>query len=95
MKVLKFGGSSVANAENIQKVISVIRDACATDDCMVVLSAMQGTTDALIEAGRAAERGDDGFFERLARSRKGMTPRSKRSLKTGRIRRSRIMLNRQ
>ncbi len=65
MKVIKFGGSSVANAENIEKVIDIIRDADATDDCVVVLSAMQGTTDALIEAGRTAERGDDVFFERL------------------------------
>ena len=65
MKVLKFGGSSVANAENIEKVIEIIRDASAADDCVVVLSAMQGTTDVLIEAGRTAERGDDGFFERL------------------------------
>jgi aspartokinase/homoserine dehydrogenase 1 len=65
MKVLKFGGSSVANAENIEKVIDIIREASAADDCVVVLSAMQGTTDALIEAGRTAELGDDGFFERL------------------------------
>ncbi len=65
MKVLKFGGSSVANAENIEKVIEIVRDANASADCVVVLSAMQGTTDALIEAGRAAERGDDGFVERL------------------------------
>jgi bifunctional aspartokinase / homoserine dehydrogenase 1 len=66
MKVLKFGGSSVANAENIESVIEIIRDANAADDCVVVLSAMQGTTDALIDAGRAAERGDDGFIARLA-----------------------------
>ena len=65
MKVLKFGGSSVANAENIEKVIRIISDANSADDYIVVLSAMQGTTDALIEAGRTAERGDDGFFERL------------------------------
>ena len=66
MKVLKFGGSSVANAENIERVIEIIREASAADDCVVVLSAMQGTTDALIEAGRTAERGDEGFFERLS-----------------------------
>lgn len=65
MKVLKFGGSSVANAENIEKVVGIIRDANAADNCVVVLSAMQGTTDDLIRAGRAAERGDDGFFEVL------------------------------
>ncbi len=66
MKVLKFGGSSVANAENIETVAKIIRAASENNDIAVVVSAMQGTTDALIEAGRAAERGDDGFFEKLA-----------------------------
>src|SRR5436190_6378326 len=65
MKVLKFGGSSVGSVEAIEKVVAVIRDAVADDECAVVLSAMQGTTDALIEAGRTAERGDDGYIEIL------------------------------
>lgn len=66
MKVLKFGGSSVANAENIEKVVEIVKQANADDACVIVLSAMQGTTDALIDAGRTAERGDDGFIARLA-----------------------------
>lgn len=65
MKVLKFGGSSVANAENIEKVIEIVKRAAEDDSCVVVLSAMQGTTDGLIETGRAAERGDDGFIAKL------------------------------
>jgi aspartokinase/homoserine dehydrogenase 1 len=64
MKVLKFGGSSVGRAESIEKVIEIIRSSGA---CAVVLSAMQGTTDSLIEAGRTAERGDDGYIEILSR----------------------------
>lgn len=63
MKVLKFGGSSVANAENIEKVVEIIRK--MDGEAIVVLSAMQGTTDDLIEAGRSAERGDDGFIAKL------------------------------
>ena len=66
MKVLKFGGSSVANAGNIEKVVNIIREASENDTCVVVLSAMQGTTDALIEAGRSAARGDDGYIEILS-----------------------------
>ncbi len=66
MKVLKFGGSSVGNAENIEKVVEIVRQARATDSCAIVLSAMQGTTDALIEAGRSAEKGDDGYIEILS-----------------------------
>lgn len=66
MKVLKFGGSSVANAENIGKVVEIVKSAAAKDQCVVVLSAMQGTTDALIDTGRIAERGDEGFLTRTA-----------------------------
>jgi bifunctional aspartokinase / homoserine dehydrogenase 1 len=66
MKVLKFGGSSVGSAGTIEKVIEIIRSAHVSGPCAVVLSAMQGTTDALIEAGRSAERGDDGYIEILS-----------------------------
>lgn len=66
MKVLKFGGSSVANPENILKVAAIVGSAADAGPCAVVLSAMQGTTDKLIDAGRMAERGDDGFLEKLA-----------------------------
>ncbi len=61
MKVLKFGGSSVGNAENIEKVVQIVQNAIEKDTCVVVLSAMQGTTDALIEVGKTAENGDDSF----------------------------------
>lgn len=61
MKVLKFGGSSVGNAENIGKVIEIVRNAVEKTRCVVVLSAMQGTTDALIETGKLAESGDKSF----------------------------------
>ena len=66
MKVLKFGGSSVGSAATMEKVIEIVREALAEGPCTVVLSAMQGTTDALIEAGRSAERGDDGYIEILS-----------------------------
>jgi len=59
MKVLKFGGSSVANAENIKKVVEIVRK--VEGDAVVVLSAMQGTTDKLIDAGRMAERSDGSY----------------------------------
>lgn len=65
MKVLKFGGSSVANAENIRKVAQIVRAAAADSKSIVVLSALQGTTDTLITAGQMAERGDDGFLEKI------------------------------
>jgi len=65
MRVLKFGGSSVAKAENIEKVVRIIGDTSRRDQCAIVLSAVQTTTDTLIEAGRIAAAGDDGLLEKL------------------------------
>lgn len=61
MKVLKFGGSSVGNAENIGKVIEIVKNAIETDRCVVVLSAMSGTTDGLINIAKLAENHDESF----------------------------------
>ncbi len=65
MKVLKFGGSSVGSAENIARVVGIVAKAIEKDSCAVVLSAMQGATDALIEIAKTAERGDDGFRSQI------------------------------
>ncbi|MBC8375054.1 MAG: aspartate kinase [FCB group bacterium] len=49
-KILKFGGSSVANGESIRQVAAIIENAQNPgDEVFVVLSAMRGVTDALIE----------------------------------------------
>jgi aspartokinase/homoserine dehydrogenase 1 len=42
MIVLKFGGTSVANAENISKTISIVTAAMKKDKLMVVVSALGG-----------------------------------------------------
>ena len=64
MKVMKFGGSSVANAENIKRVGEIVLEADGGRKA-VVLSAMQETTDALMEVGRLAEKGDASFREKI------------------------------
>ena len=46
MKVLKFGGTSVGSAQRIKNVASII---CDGERKIVVLSAMSGTTNALVE----------------------------------------------
>lgn len=46
MKVLKFGGTSVGSPENMRAVIKIITDG---EQKIVVLSAMSGTTNALVE----------------------------------------------
>ncbi len=66
MKVLKFGGTSVGSAAAIESVIDIVRRSAAGSRVAVVLSAMHGTTDLLIDAGRRAEGGDDGYLERIS-----------------------------
>ena len=61
MKVLKFGGSSLADSERIDSACSIIAEAARTERAAVVLSAMKGVTDLLISAARAAEQGSDSF----------------------------------
>ena len=53
MIVMKFGGSSVANAERIRRVAEIIR-AYENERPVVVLSAMGDTTDFLLEAADCA-----------------------------------------
>tara|TARA_B100000767_G_scaffold275429_1_gene312327 strand:- start:57 stop:2495 length:2439 start_codon:yes stop_codon:yes gene_type:complete len=54
MKVLKFGGSSVANSENIQKVLAIVKRESKNEKVAVVVSAFGKTTDQLISAGNKA-----------------------------------------
>ena len=63
MKVLKFGGTSVANAINIKKVISILLNASKSEKIAVVVSALGGTTDTLIEAGELATKKDDKYLD--------------------------------
>lgn len=63
MKVLKFGGSSVANAINIRKVVAIVQN--NTGRQVVVVSALGGVTDLLIKAGTLAEKSDESYKETL------------------------------
>ncbi len=57
VKIMKFGGSSVGDASCIQQVAHIITREYERQPLVVVLSAMKGTTNLLIEAARLAERG--------------------------------------
>lgn len=59
MQVLKFGGSSVANAANMSKVVEIVSSATERDRTILVCSAIGGCTDALIETGRMAASGNE------------------------------------
>ena len=66
MRVLKFGGTSVANANNIKNVINILQQAIELDTkVVVVLSALGGATDDLLEAATLASRGDAIYKEKL------------------------------
>lgn len=65
MQVLKFGGTSVGNAENINKVIAITQQALKKDKVMVVVSALGGTTDVLIDAGKLAAAGNEQYKDKL------------------------------
>src|ERR1700743_1714025 len=65
MQVLKFGGSSVANAENINKVITIVQKALQKDSTLLIVSALGGITDMLIQAGQKAAAGDESYKETL------------------------------
>jgi aspartokinase/homoserine dehydrogenase 1 len=54
MKVLKFGGSSVANSENIQKVLAIVAAESKNHKIAVVVSAFGKTTDKLLAAANSA-----------------------------------------
>ena len=56
MQVLKFGGSSVANATNISRVLDIVSKAARRDRVALVCSAISGCTDALLDLART-ERG--------------------------------------
>ncbi|MRT93322.1 aspartate kinase [Ancylomarina sp. 16SWW S1-10-2] len=56
MKILKFGGTSVGTPQRIQKLAEIVQN---EDSCIVVLSAMAGTTNALVEITEFLYKGDD------------------------------------
>jgi len=65
MQVLKFGGSSVANAENIKKVIAVIRDKSKEGKTVTVVSALGGITDLLLHCSELAAAGNETYKDKI------------------------------
>lgn len=63
MKVLKFGGSSVAHPDRVQSVVDILK---SYDDkgekFTVIFSAFGGVTDMLIEMSKLAAKGDENYI---------------------------------
>ena len=65
MQVLKFGGTSVANADNISKVVAIVKESVKKDKTIVVVSALGGVTDLLLNAAALAAEGDEAYKDKL------------------------------
>jgi len=64
MKVLKFGGSSVAKPERIRSIADILKDYYKRGEKFaVVFSAFGGVTDYLIKMSSAAAKGDESYIE--------------------------------
>ncbi|MCB0837687.1 MAG: bifunctional aspartate kinase/homoserine dehydrogenase I [Bacteroidetes bacterium] len=66
MKILKFGGTSVASAERIANVAKIVQSLSKKgEEIAVVVSAMGGVTDMLVEMSRIAASGSEAYLEQL------------------------------
>ena len=54
MQVLKFGGTSVANAQAIKNVAAIVKQKQGDETLVVVVSAFSGVTDGLLQCGQWA-----------------------------------------
>lgn len=68
MQVLKFGGSSVKNAENISKVVAIVKQKITVDKTIVVVSALGGITDLLLQCCKMASENNEAYKEKLQES---------------------------
>ena len=60
MQVVKFGGSSISNAQNIENVLEILKN--YNNQTIVVFSAFDGITDLLIEARKLASKQDKNYL---------------------------------
>src|SRR5438552_4334246 len=63
MKVMKFGGSSVANPQCLKEVAGIVLREASKERIVVVVSAFQGITNQLLDCARLAEAGDESYLE--------------------------------
>ena len=66
MQVLKFGGTSVASAANMSRVVDIVTKALDRDRTILVCSAISKCTDTLTEIGRKAALRDESYMSLIA-----------------------------
>ncbi|MDR3266173.1 MAG: bifunctional aspartate kinase/homoserine dehydrogenase I, partial [Tannerella sp.] len=91
MKVLKFGGTSVGSVESIKNVKKIVE--AVNEPVIVVVSALGGITDKLINTSKLASKGDIAYkkeFEEIVKRHYSIieyvVARSKRTAVLKRIR---------
>jgi bifunctional aspartokinase / homoserine dehydrogenase 1 len=65
LRVMKFGGTSIGDAGCVERVAQIVRDASRDASIVVVVSAMRGVTNHLIETANRSEANDRGHVSRL------------------------------
>jgi aspartokinase/homoserine dehydrogenase 1 len=66
LQVMKFGGTSVGDADCIARTAKIIAEAARVRPVIVVVSAMSGVTNRLIDAAKRAEAGETAAGQTLA-----------------------------
>jgi bifunctional aspartokinase / homoserine dehydrogenase 1 len=66
LQVMKFGGTSVGDADCIRRAAAIVQAAAAKQSVVVVVSAMSGVTNRLVQAAHRAEQGEQDFISQLA-----------------------------
>ena len=79
MKVLKFGGMSVANAKSVKKVIEIISK--ENSKSIVIVSALSGITDLLLDAINSSKKSKKSFINFLNKIEEKHLTLIKKSLK--------------
>src|SRR5271154_1174734 len=63
--VMKFGGTSVGDADCIRRAAAIVKAAAEQRPVVAVVSAMSGVTNRLIDGARRAELGEHDFLHPL------------------------------
>src|SRR3984893_5886620 len=69
IQVMKFGGTSVGDANRIRSAATIAAEASKHRSVVVVVSAMSGITNALISTAEKSAAGDAGAAAALAKTR--------------------------
>ena len=65
LRVMKFGGTSVGDADCVRRAAAIVQSAAAQGAVVVVVSAMSGVTNRLVQAAHDAEAGEQELFSKL------------------------------